>query len=82
MIGTDGTVLDGQSFFSRSTLDPGLLKPFRFLTVLLAGPFDYTLPVQVLDVLFRSLMQNAYLSGSIRSDSSIHGYFGGSVSYR
>ena len=44
-----------------------------------AGPFDYTLPVQVLDVFVSFTMQDAYLSGNIRPDGSIHGFFGGSV---
>ena len=79
MIGTDGTVLDGQSF-SRSTLDPGLVETIPLSEgSFIAGPFDYTLPVQVLDVFVSFTMQNAYLHGTIRPDGSINGYFGGSV---
>ncbi|MAA79725.1 MAG: hypothetical protein CL916_10735 [Deltaproteobacteria bacterium] len=79
MIGTDGSVLDGQSF-SRSTLDPGLVETIPLSnSSFIAGPFDYTLPVQVLDVFVSFTMQEAYLSGNIRSDGSIYGYFGGSV---
>lgn len=79
MIGTDGTVLDGQSF-SRSEMEPGLVETIPLSDgSFVAGPFNYTLPVQVLDVFVSFTMQDAYLSGSIRSDGSMHGYFGGSV---
>ena len=79
MIGTDGTVLDGQSF-ARSTLTPGLVETVPLSDgAFIAGPFDYTLPVQVLDVFVSFTMQEAYLSGTIRPDGSIHGFFGGSV---
>ena len=79
MIGTDGTVLDGQSF-SRSELDPGLVETISLSdSSFVAGPFDYTLPVQVLDVFVSFTMQDAYLSGNIRPDGSMHGFFGGSV---
>ena len=79
MIGTDGTVLDGQSF-SRSELEPGLVETIPLSEgSFVAGPFDYTLPVQVLDVFVSFTMQKAYMHGTIRPDGSINGYFGGSV---
>lgn len=79
MIGTDGTVLDGQSF-SRSELEPGLVETIPLSEgSFVAGPFDYTLPVQVLDVFVSFTMQETYLHGTIRPDGSINGYFGGSV---
>jgi len=80
MIGTDGSVLDGQSF-ARSELEPGLV-PGVFIAdgSFVAAPFNYTLPVQVLDVFVSFTMQNTHLFGEILEDGSIQGYFGGAVS--
>ena len=79
MIGTDGTVLDGQSF-ARSTLEPGIVESIVLENgAFVAGPFDYTLPVQVLDVFITFTMQQTYLYGEIQEDGSIQGYFGGGV---
>ena len=79
MIGTDGSVLDGQSFV-RSTLEPGLVENIsiqegRFI----AEGFNYTLPVQVLDVFVSFTMQQTRLYGEILPDGSMQGYFGGGV---
>ena len=72
--------MDGQSF-ARSDLQPGIVPSISIAErTFVASPFDYTLPVQVLDVFVSFTMQRTHLFGEIHPDGSIQGYFGGAVS--
>jgi len=79
MIGTDGELLDAQSF-KRSDLPTGNVDGIQINDgVFTAQSFDYMLPVQVLDVFVEFSMKNTRLWGQNHPDGSISGYFGGSV---
>lgn len=80
MVGTDGTLLDGQSFavdpsLSSETVRCGTLAGGR----LLAGPFALDLPLQVLDVAVDFHVQDARLRLDLAEDGTAWGYFGGGV---
>ena len=79
MIGTDGELLDAQTF-ERSDHEPGevsgvVLEDGTFL----AAPFEYTLPVQILDVFVTFHMQRTHLEMTLDEDGTMQGRFGGAV---
>ncbi|MCP4920487.1 MAG: hypothetical protein GY913_26600 [Proteobacteria bacterium] len=79
MVGTDGELLDAQTF-TRSELDPGLVDSVELVDgALVAAPFEYTLPVQILDVFVTFHMNETHLQMEVDEDGTMHGYFGGAV---
>ena len=79
MIGTDGSVLDSQSF-SRSDLEPGIVDAVKIEEgEFVASPFDYSLPVQILDVFLEFTMKQTHLWAKFDENGGVHGYFSGGV---
>lgn len=79
MIGTDGQLLDAQTF-ERADLDPGLVESVELVDgTFVAAPFEYTLPVQILDVFVTFHMNQTHLQMELADDGTMHGYFGGAV---
>ena len=80
MIGTDGELLDAQTFERSDQVEPGLVQGVEIVDgSFVAAPFSYDLPVQVLDVFVTFHTQDVHLYQELREDGTVWGYFGGAV---
>lgn len=80
LVGTDGMILDGQSF----AVDPALSAETVSCVALAggtvtAGPFTLDLPLQVLDVAVQFHVQDAWIRVDLAEGGDGWGYFGGGV---
>lgn len=80
-IGTDGAVLDGQTFAANPNVAPAEMNCVPLVDgSVVAGPFALTLEFQVLDVALAFHMTNASIRLDLAEDGRTGwGYFGGSV---
>ncbi|MDP2314661.1 MAG: hypothetical protein Q8P41_17285 [Pseudomonadota bacterium] len=81
MIGTDGGMLDGQTFALAPDAEPAVIECVPLVAgSVRAGPFALTLDFQVLDVALAFHMTDASLRLDLSEDGRTGwGYFGGSV---
>ena len=78
LVGTDGAILDGQSF-ARSSY-PSVLKTMPISDgSFLAEDLILHLEMQVLDKYLIFNMQNGGIFGQIQEDGTLTGYFGGGI---
>jgi hypothetical protein len=83
MIGTDDTMLPGQTFDRDASLPGSRVEGLRIEGGSFeAGPLDLTLPIQVLDASLEFHMTQGRVHGTIDPETgAMTGYFGGSVDW-
>ena len=80
MVGTDGEILDHQTFDRDPDIEPGLDASIPLAAgVFQPQGFEVVLPVQILDVFLTFHMQQAQVYGELDEDGYMLGYFGGAV---
>jgi hypothetical protein len=81
LIGTDGTLLDGQTFAAAPGTRPATLTCVPLVNgSVRAGPFELPLDLQVLDVALTFGLRDTWLRLDLSEDGRIGwGYFGGAV---
>ncbi len=80
LVGTDGQILDHQTFERDPDIEPGVDSALALEGgVFQPQDFEYVLPVQILDVFLTFHMQQAQLHGELDEDGNMVGYFGGAV---
>jgi len=80
LIGTDGELLDAQTFHRSAEVEPGLVSGVVLRDgAFVASGFSYDLPVQVLDVFVTFHTQDVSLYQQVDEDGRVWGYFGGAV---
>lgn len=80
LVGTDGLLLDGQSFYKDLDLPYSGIEGMSIIDgVLVASPLDITLPVDVLDEHLNFEMFNGGIYMNISPDGYMHGFFGGAL---
>ncbi len=79
LVGTDGELLDSQTF-AVADQDPGHVAAAVLSDGAVdMGPFAFDLPLQVLDVELEFHLKNVWLHAELADDGSFHGYFAGAV---
>ncbi|MCB9777634.1 MAG: hypothetical protein H6742_03640 [Alphaproteobacteria bacterium] len=80
LVGTDGVLLDSQTFATTSTTAPSSVPGIAVADgIVEGGPFDFDLPLQVLDVELDFHITGAYLHAELVSEDEFHGYLAGVV---
>lgn len=80
MMGTDGVILDAQTFAHSDAVEPGVVRSaFVEDSTLLVSGFDYDLPLQVLDLAVVFHTTDVHLYQEMQEDGTVWGYFGGAV---
>ena len=80
LLGTDGLVLEDQSFGRNTEVAPGLVPGVSLIDgVVTGGPLEMDLPIQVLD--FKSIfsMSQGQLRVEWHDDGTVTGEFGGAI---
>lgn len=80
LLGTDGSLLDGQTFPLNPDIAPAVVNCAQLRNgTVEAGPFAMDLPIQVLDVEVHFAVQNAYIRVDLADDGTAWGFFDGAV---
>lgn len=80
LLGTDGSLLDGQTFELNPEVAPAEVECAALKNgSVVAGPFSFHLPIQVLDVAVDFAVQDAYIRVDFAEDGTAWGFFDGAV---
>ncbi|MEC7985538.1 MAG: hypothetical protein VX278_10280 [Myxococcota bacterium] len=80
MVGTNGQILDGQSFDIQPNISPSITEDVSLSDgVFTASPIEMDIPFRVLDKHLEFSMRNGSIRGIIQPDGSIEGHLGGAI---
>lgn len=80
MVGTDGQLLDSQTFAVSPDQAPALMPGVELVDGAVdMGPFEFQLPLQILDVELDFHVQDAWMHLELAPDEGFSGWFGGVI---
>lgn len=80
LVGTDGVLLDGQSFARDLSLPSSVVKNMKIENGhIVARPLDIQLPVQILDEALDFYISDGGIDITLTKDGAMQGFFGGAI---
>ncbi len=79
LVGTDGVILDGQTFSINDQIDPLVARGSIVDGAMVVSGLQVLLPLQILDAELELSLNNASLRANLAEDGHATGFFGGGV---